>query len=425
MHRRSALCFACLPFAASPLALAQSGAQSGVAKEFRLPLEVFAQASSEETKVYGAALSQLKQQWRNSYAVMLLEMICFLGNEQPAKARLLRFLEMQTGQSFGLRLQEWHRWICALPYDPHPDYASFKGSLYANVDPRMQAFFPAGRKTESRIRLDQVEWGGVRVNGIPPLVNPTHIPAAEAAYLKDQHIIFGVALGDQARAYPKRILAWHEMARDTIDGQNLCLVYCTLCGTVIPYLAQTRLGKHSFGTSGLLYESSKLMFDEETNSLWATLQGQPVIGPLAKSGLQLDFVNVVTTSWGEWRKAHPNTRVLSLDTGHRRNYGEGVAYRDYFGTDELMFEVSRQDARLARKAEVLVIRLPQRKPLALSLSYLKKHPEWKGSHEGAAIEVFSSAAGSTKVLVDGQPFPAHRAFWFGWYAQFPATVLIR
>lgn len=356
---------------------------------------------------------------------MLLELIVFLGSDDPAKARLLRFIELRSGQFLGLRLPEWHRWLWALPYDPHPNYASFKGSLYANIDPRMQAFFPLDQQTESRIRLDQVEWGGVRVNGIPPLVNPASLPAADAAYLKDSHIVFGLALGGQARAYPKRILAWHEMARDTLNGQNICLVYCTLCGTVIPYLAQSSMGPHTFGTSGLLYESSKLMFDEETNSLWSTLQGQPVIGRLAKSGIQLEFVNVVTTTWGEWKAAHPNTTVLSLETGHRRNYGEGVAYRDYFATDDLMFEVSRKDSRLEKKAEVLAIRIPQRKPLAISIRYLLKHPEFKTAHEGAAIEVRTSAQGATEVLVDGKPFPAHRSFWFAWYTQFPETALIR
>jgi hypothetical protein len=160
----------------------------------------------------------------------------------------------------------------------------------------MQEFFPPG--VASTIRLDQVEWGGVLVNGIPPLVNPRTMAMAEASYLKDSHVVFGIALGGEARAYPKRILAWHEMARDRIGERDITVVYCTFCGTVIPYFASTQGRTFTFGTSGLLYESSKLMFDEETKSLWSTLQGKPVIGALTGSPLELAFAPVVTTTWG-------------------------------------------------------------------------------------------------------------------------------
>jgi hypothetical protein len=405
-----------IPIIVAPVVSAQQAA---------VPLEVFAKIGSDDPKVFNPAFAELGRGWKNSYAVMLLEMIPLLAADTGVGDRLLRFVEARTGQRLGTKLHEWQRWLWALPYDPHPDYAKFKGMLYANLDPRMQAFFPPDRPTEARVRLDQVEWGGVRVNGIPPLIQPKMIAAAEATYLKDSHIVFGLQVGKESRAYPKRILAWHEMARDRVGGQDICLVYCTLCGTVIPYLARSKGGLHRFGTSGLLYESSKLMFDEETNSLWSTLQGQPVIGPLARSGLQLEFVNVVTTTWGEWRALHPETMALSLDTGHRRDYGEGVAYRTYFASDDLMFEVSRQDQRLKKKEEVLVLRLPGREPLAISVAYLRKHPQWKTNYEGVALEVESSVGGVTQVKVDGKEFAAHRAFWFAWYSQFPKTTLIR
>ena len=79
------------------------------------------------------------------------------------------------------------------------------------------------------------------------------------------------------------------------------------------------------------------MYDNRTKSLWSTLAGEPVVGPLVGKKIKLERRYVVTTTWGEWRRRHPDTKVLSLDTGHRRNYDEGVAYADYFETDELMF----------------------------------------------------------------------------------------
>jgi hypothetical protein len=157
----------------------------------------------------------------------------------------------------------------------------------------------------STIRLDEIDWGGVRVNGIPPLRSPKLVPAEAATWLLDGHIVFGVEVNGEARAYPKRILAWHELATDRLGGLDLTIVYCTLCGTVIPYQSQAGGRRFTFGTSGLLYRSNKLMFDEETGSLWSALDGKPVVGALVGSGLQLAFTSAVTTTWGAASTSRP------------------------------------------------------------------------------------------------------------------------
>ena len=91
----------------------------------------------------------------------------------------------------------------------------------------------------------------------------------------------GISLGDDVRAYPKRILAWHEMFVDTVGGISVAGVYCTLCGTMILYETTRNGVDHELGTSGFLFRSNKLMYDRATQSLWNTLWGKPVIGPLA------------------------------------------------------------------------------------------------------------------------------------------------
>lgn len=384
------------------------------------------------------------------------------------RARLIQFLERQTRHRFGDDLGRWRRWLWNRPYEPHPDYAAFKAALYGQLDRRMSDFFAAG--TTPRIRLDEVDWGGVTVNGIPPLDRPAHVPAAEAAYLDDDDVVFGVALGGAARAYPKRILAWHELARDRLGGVDLAVVYCTLCGTVVPYDAVVGGQRRTFGTSGLLYRSNKLMFDEETMSLWSTAEGKPVIGALAGQDLELTAYPVVTTRWAEWRVSHPETTVLSLATGYHRDYAEGAAYKEYFATDRLMFGVPRADDRLKNKDEVLalLVRPPgagpdaARKPLAFSVRYLAKNPVHHVSFAGRDLVVITSPKGANRVYDAGphrflrltggavedtegrrwrvregalvsedQAVPsrprlaARRAFWFGWYAQFPDTELVK
>ncbi len=358
-------------------------------------IRLFFQTLAVDEEAADTALEQIAAAWKDSYAALLWDLARFMRRPQ----RLTRFLEQQTGQRFGDDLERWHQWILELPYEPHPDYGEFKGLWYGQVDPQMRDFFPPGVK--SLIRLDEVDWGGVSVNGIPPLEYPESIPADAANYLEDDHLVFGIALNGEARAYPKRILAWHEMALDRLGGVELTIVYCTLCGTVIPYESVVNGVHIKFGTSGLLYRSNKLMFDHETRSLWNTFEGKPVIGRLVDSDLQLRYESVVTTTWEEWRRKHPGTTVLSLATGHRRDYSEGAAYRDYFSTDRLMFLVPTRDDRLRNKDEVVVMRLPtasgERQPLAISAAFLNEHPVYHTEVAGHSLVVVTSRAGANRV----------------------------
>ncbi len=469
-------------------------------------LQLFFQAASRDEKEAGAALAQLAESWRDDYAAMIVDMARLMrpaargpetvheeipqpddetgaaptpspglatpvpARASPARARLTRFLQKQTGRRFGDDLWAWREWIWSRPYEPHPGYVAFKGALYGQIDPRMAEFFKPG--TRSLVRLDEVDWGGVPVNGIPPLGHPDTIPAEQADYLDSGNIVFGLVVNGEARAYPKRILAWHELARDRLGGVELTIVYCTLCGTVIPYESEVGGVARTFGTSGLLYRSNKLMFDRDSMSLWSTLEGRPVIGSLAGEDLQLRAHPVVTTTWGEWRAAHPRTTVLSLDTGVKRDYSEGAAYRDYFGTDALMFRVSKVDKRLKNKAEVLIMR-PRgedgvRRPVAIDAAFLKKNPVYTFESGGRRFVVLTTPKGANRVYEAGAArfarwngrdtledetgqawrvnedalalnggaglktgpskyprVPAQRAFWFAWYAQFPETALIK
>lgn len=225
---------------------------------------------------------------------------------------------------------------------------------------------------------------------------------------------------------------------------------------------QTKVnGKHhELGTSGFLYRSSKLMYDHETKSLWSTLQGIPVVGKLVGKDIKLDRMSVVTTTWGKWKSLHPDTQVLSLNTGHRRDYGEGVAYNDYFSTDKLMFQVPNVDKRLLNKKEVLALRNSEQQ-LAIDTTFLNRNPIYHGEFSGEPFVVLTDETGANRIYEandlrfasmnpdgvavtdDGEKWritedalvsdsgqslprmPSHRAFWFGWFAQFPDTILIK
>ena len=298
------------------------------------------------------ALGQIEKQWHPGNRAMLLESYIF-SRDRRVSDRIVSLLERKTGKKLGGDPHKWFNEIWNTPYDPHPDYKAFKTRLYENIDPRFSEYFSKADK--ATIRLDEIRWGGVVRDGIPPLKNPLTIPAEKASYLDDDDVVFGVYVNGEARAYPKRILAWHEMVKDVVGGTSINGVYCTLCGSMIVYLPEHKGVHYELGTSGFLYRSNKLMYDHRTKSMWSTIKGEPVVGSLVGKGIKLPTHHVVTTTWGKWKSQHPTTRVLSLKTGHRRDYGEGVAYRDYFATDELKYLVPKTDDRLKNKEPVLVL----------------------------------------------------------------------
>jgi len=408
-----------------------------------------------------AALTAIESSWSLSYVPMALETYAY-GQSPQVRQRLDSLLAKSRGTEPTEDLNNWYQWIWNQQFDPDPGYGNFKADLYRLIDPRFDTYF-RDRQPSARIRLDEIRWGGVKQDGIPPLRKPSMITADKSDYLADDNIVFGIAINGDARAYPKRILAWHEMFTDTIGGVPIAGVYCTLCGTVIPYRTQVNGTSYLLGTSGFLYRSNKLMYDKATQSLWSTQRGEPVLGPLAGQGIKLPFESVVTTTWGEWRKRHPNTTVLSLETGHRRDYDEGAAYAQYFGTDRLMFNTPFNDDRLANKQEVLALRFAAapKEQLAIDTDFLNKNPLYKNNIGRQNFVVFTDQSGANRVYdpkevqfvnYDGEliakdskggkwqvleeelrgpngqrlsRLPYHRAFWFGWHAAFPETRLIK
>ncbi len=303
------------------------------------------------------ATEKLAARGNKDVVAMLILASRYRGASQP----IMSAINALTGQS----LKGWHDamlWQEDHPeIKPHSSFPSIKARMFNRIDPLFDRFLGGERsKPENmKIRFEEIAWGGVVVDGIPSLDNPKLIEADAATYLIDSDLVFGVAINGDIRAYPLRIMGWHEMFNETIGGVPVALAYCTLCGAGI--LFETMIDGRDkplvFGSSGFLYRSNKLMFDRETNSLWNQFTGEPVSGPLVNSGIQLKLRPVTITTWANWKKSNPKTKVLSLDTGHRRNYSSGNVYKDYFASPDLMFPaVVRNEKQIKRKDYVFGIR---------------------------------------------------------------------
>lgn len=402
--------------------------------------------------VHTNKVNKIKADWNTQSPLLAIEMLYLLRNP-PLSTRLLHVLREKTGEDFGTNFNEWYAWWWKKEVVMDAGYMNFKAHLHTFIDEHFEAYF-LDRQDQILIEPSEIRWGGVVQDGIPPLRQPKMISASEASYLDDSNVVFGLAINGDVRAYPKRILAWHEMFVDEIGGVNIAGVYCTLCGTVIAYDAQD----FSLGTSGFLYRSNKLMYDQNTQSLWSTLDGKPVVGPLINQGIVLDYHPIVTTTWGAWKAAHPDTKVLAIETGLQRNYGEGVAYAAYFATDELMFAVRNVDKSLANKEEVLVIK-KNGFSVAMHTKYLNRNKVAYETVNGQEFVILTDKSGANRVYeIKGQPivkykkgvvtdtddhrwemtedelshhgvsynrYPAFRAFWFGWYGANPDTRLVK
>ena len=429
-----------------------------------LPLSDYVAVMGDDEALALAALTRIEKFSDEASTAMLVELV-YQVPSRKVLAKLIGLIEKKSGIAFNGELNTLYEWLWSAERPVHPDYAQFKSLLYSPIDARFSEYF--SNKPKNTIRLDEIRWGGVRRDGIPPLKNPKMIAAKDATWLQDDNVVFGVAINGDVRAYPKRILAWHEMFKDRIGGLELAGVYCTLCGALVLYDTTVDGTHYELGTSGFLYRSNKLMYDHATKSMWSTLTGKPVVGKLVGKNIKLKSLYVVTTTWKEWRNLHPDTQVLSLDTGHQRNYDEGAAYRNYFATDELMFNVPKRDARLPNKAEVLALR-PQEvsdENLAIAADFLAAHPVYHTSmgklNMAFNMVVLTDASGAnrvyeskeiifaswdkTKAALDSagktwkveeaqitgpkgeilKRVSAHRAFWFGWYSAFPNTRLIQ
>ena len=192
--------------------------------------------------------------------------------------------------------------------------------------------------SEASVPVSQIHWGGVPRDGIPSIERPKFLAAAEAKAVRKSDRVLGVFRNGVAKAYPIRILERHEVVNDQFGADAVVVTYCPLCFSGMSFLVDSQTTQLTFGVSGLLYNSDVLLYDRQTGSLWSQIMSQAISGPL--KGVKLEAVATAHTSWHEWSERHPDTLVLSTDTGYRINYRD-YHYRDYKQSRQLMFPVAR------------------------------------------------------------------------------------
>ena len=284
--------------------------------------------------------------------------------------------------------------------------------------------------SDALIPAEMILRGGPPRDGIPAIDQPQFDTPADATWLQGDDRVLGVVVGGEPRAYPIRILNWHELVNDRVGTQHFAVTYCPLCGSGVVFASNIGAGHLVFGISGLLYNSDVLLFDRQTGSLWSQLMQQSISGPL--KGTKLPTIPVTHTTWAYWRKQHPDTQVLNRKTGSKRRYSRSP-YGDYDDSARLSFPVTNQAPRTYHpKERVLGVTVGDVHIAYPFVELARRQERTRNSMieveiEGHVFTLQFHIESDTAVLFDkqGELFPATVLFWFAWFAFHPDTEVFR
>jgi hypothetical protein len=315
------------------------------------------------------------------------------------------------------------------------------------------------RLSPSLVDTAVIAASGLPRDGVPPLdfpdlisvddIDEVKLPNARGKYLVSRDRVVGVSVNGVARAYPVRILAWHEVVNDTLGGVPILVSYSPYAdaAVVLDRRVADETTPRRFGFSGLVLNAHHLIYDAhadpERESLWSPLDARAVAGPAAGMGLELRIVPFALTHLVEWTSRHPASTVLDPDFGMLQQY-RSEPYQNYFGHDLLPDHPvapalpPHPDGLRARKVPQLAISYQGTRMVAL-VPWLLDHADAAGMvtlpwPDAASVRVLvredplvawlAPIAPSSPGQPDRSPPVAIPSFRFAWYALHPHDPVI-
>jgi len=307
---------------------------------------------------------------------------------------------------------------------PNGETASLELSLTQNMQTQKDILLTSGVKHS--IPLDEILSGGPGKDGIPAIDNPKFTSAKEAVFLDDNDTGLGLTVNGESRFYPYRILVWHEIVNDTIAGRPVLVTYCPLCATGIVFERKVEGVVQEFGVSGKLWRSNLLMYNragsESNESLWSQVLGEAVLG--VHTGQKLAVVRSDVVRFGDWKSAHPDTKVLSPETGTIRDYGRDP-YGDYYTSESVSFGATFNDTRLHPKAFVHGIEIDGQFKAYSDEALKTMTGTLTDTFAGKEIIITRTDSGEIGFTADGEALASIPGFWFSWLAVHPDTELLK
>ena len=384
--------------------------------------------SSIESTLDRAAVRRIGASEDARVAWLIGDLLRFVQVAGPAED-LTRAFQQLTGTKLGAQeLESEGAWkavtdrLITWDLPAPPGYVGYKARLFTLVEPGWAPFF---QDANADIDWRHLSWGGVLIDDrplgdrapcprgcIPALDNPAVTDAAGGSWYPDDKLVFGVVVDGQARAYPKNIMEVHEMVNDTLGSRRIGMPYCTLCASAQAYFTDGVDRLLVLRTSGLLSRSNKVMYELNSKSVFDTFTGRALSGPLRAAGVALEQITVVTSTWGEWKAAHPRTTVVAQDGGIGNSYPEDpLGGRD---DDGPIFPIGDVDGRLAVQEQVLGVIAPDGTPLAFPVAAARDALRAGDVVELRGVRLELDGGGLRAALDSGAEVVSHQAFWFAW-----------
>ena len=270
----------------------------------------------------------------------------------------------------------------------------------------------------SSIPPEEIRNGGPPRDGIPSIDDPHFVEAKSATYPLDSDRVLGIVIDGLAKAYPIGIMNYHEIVNDHFDSTAVVITYCPLCGSGIAFQSNIQGTNRTFGVSGLLYNSDVLLYDRESESLWSQLMNEAITGPL--KGTTLEIIPTANTTWKDWKDLYPETKVLTTQTGHFRDY-TSTPYTGYDESEKTYFPVNNSSNLYHSKDWVTVVTVNGQSK-AYPFEELKKAKSTIIDKIGeVSFKVYFDKKNQSARVVDSKnkELPYYNTFWFAWYAFHP------
>lgn len=215
------------------------------------------------------------------------------------------------------------RWSLAFTF-----FLAIAGAAMAGPETWKHAW-PKTDFSKHAVPFREILSGGPPKDGIPAIDKPKFRPVAKITSLADTEPVVGFRIGDTFRAYPLRVLIWHEIVNDTVAGVPVAVTFCPLCNAAIVFDRRLDGQVLDFGTTGKLRKSDLVMYDRQTESWWQQFLGQGIVGEM--TGKTLEILPARLESWANFKQRAPRGKVLVPNQPGMRSYGDNP----YTGYDSL------------------------------------------------------------------------------------------
>lgn len=283
--------------------------------------------------------------------------------------------------------------------------------------------FGYDESSPSSVKFSHMYQGCPARDCIPSIEDPEYVEAEQAAdFLGEDELVIAMAHNGDKRAWPIRILDFHEIVNDTIGGDPVAITWCPLCGSGLAFERKVDGEIVEFGVSGLLHDSDLVMYDRTSNSLWQQITGEAVMGPAL--GQKLKEVPATITEWSTWKASHPDTRIMLPPSDSGMEYGDKRRYAEYEQSDQLAFPAARRDLSVHPKTVVHGFSIGGRH-LAVTEKALEDNPRIEAELGEHSLTITRHADGRVTARDEqDRTHTAVRSFWFAWFNFHPGTERI-